>query len=129
MPFRMMRWLWFGRPVRGLSGGSSGSKRRHCASIKSVRLTRATWELRSRLVPLCRHAVALQLLEHFSVKRHGTCCLSGGGCDGWPPRRLLLRCIDQVVAAEQPCREYRCDDRLLIHFLNSIIGGLATSDD
>src|SRR5689334_15830097 len=58
MPFRMVRWLWFGRPVRGLSGGSNGSKRRHCASVKSLRLTRATWALRAGLVPLCRHAVA-----------------------------------------------------------------------
>src|SRR4051812_38120346 len=57
MPFRMVRWLWFGRPVRGLSGGSNGSKRRHCASVKSLRLTRATWALRAGLVPLCRHAV------------------------------------------------------------------------
>src|SRR3954451_21244012 len=57
MPFRMVRWLWFGRPVPGLSGGSNGSKRRHCASVKSLRLTRATWALRAGLVPLCRHAV------------------------------------------------------------------------
>jgi hypothetical protein len=53
----MVRWLWFGRPVRGLPGGGSGCKPRHCASLKSLRLTPATWPLRAGFVPLRRHAV------------------------------------------------------------------------
>jgi hypothetical protein len=47
----MVRQLWFGRPVRGLSGGSNGSKRRYCASVKSLRFTPAMGRYDPELSP------------------------------------------------------------------------------
>ena len=46
-----------GRPVRGFSGGSSGSSRRHCASVTSNRLISPTWAGLLQSATLCRHAL------------------------------------------------------------------------
>src|SRR4029453_3041884 len=54
MPLMMRRCGAFGRPVRGSSGGRCGSRRRHCASLKSPRLTRPQWEIRPETSAVCR---------------------------------------------------------------------------
>src|SRR3712207_3499197 len=58
MPFRMRRWSPFGRPVRGFSGGRCGCRRRHCASVKSPRLTPPMWHHTPATEAVCRSALA-----------------------------------------------------------------------
>ena len=65
MPFRMRRWSSFGRPIQGFPGGNNGSRRRHRASISSLRLTPSIWDHRPETSAVCRHALAL--LWHFGM--------------------------------------------------------------
>src|SRR3954464_5124715 len=58
MPLTTRRGSWLGRPVRGFSGGSSGSSRCHCASVTSKRLISPTWAGLPQSATLCRHALA-----------------------------------------------------------------------
>src|SRR4051794_33297659 len=64
MPLTTRRGSWLGRPVRGFSGGSSGSSRCHCASVTSKRLISPTWAGLPQSATLCRHALA----QHFAAK-------------------------------------------------------------
>src|SRR5689334_218231 len=57
MPFRICRWSSFGRPVPGFSGGSSGSSRCHCSSVKSPRLMALRWKFRPETSAVCRHGL------------------------------------------------------------------------
>src|SRR3954447_11563734 len=57
MPLTTRRGSWLGRPVRGFSGGSSGSSRCHCASVTSKRLISPTWAGLPQSATLCRHAL------------------------------------------------------------------------
>src|SRR3954447_26118955 len=57
MPLTTRRGSWLGRPVRGFSGGSSGSSRCHCASVTSKRLISPTWTGLPQSATLCRHAL------------------------------------------------------------------------
>src|SRR4051812_35975037 len=57
MPSMMRRCGAFGCPVQGFSGGRCGSRRPHCASVKSPRLTYPKRELRPETSALCRHAL------------------------------------------------------------------------
>ena len=43
MPFTIRRWSSFGRPVPGLRGGSKGSNRSHCRSVRSKRPINRKW--------------------------------------------------------------------------------------
>src|SRR5688572_27117993 len=58
MPLTMRRWSSFGRPVRGRCGGSSGSSRRHCRSVRSKRPINFKWVYTDLGATLCRHALA-----------------------------------------------------------------------
>ncbi|UZO94955.1 Hypothetical protein RMHFA_05626 (plasmid) [Roseomonas mucosa] len=66
MPFRMRRCGAFGRPVWGFSGGRCGSSRRHCASVKSPRLTPSIWGHRSETSSVCRDALVEQLNQTWT---------------------------------------------------------------
>src|SRR3954462_1901686 len=57
MPLTTRRGSSLGRPVRGFSGGSSGSSRCHCASVTSKRLISPTWAGLPQSATLCRHAL------------------------------------------------------------------------
>src|SRR3954466_10938114 len=57
MPFRICRGSSFGRPVQGFAGGSSGSSRCHCWSVKSPRLMALRWEFRPETSAVCRHGL------------------------------------------------------------------------
>src|SRR3954469_23065098 len=58
MPFRICRGSSFRRPVQGFAGGSSGSSRCHCWSVKSPRLMALRWEFRPETSAVCRHGLA-----------------------------------------------------------------------
>src|SRR4051794_11679872 len=65
----MRRWSSFGRPVRGRRGGSSGSNRSHCRSVRSKRPINRRWVYaRPSATPLqtrpSSHAVAHGLAMH-----------------------------------------------------------------
>lgn len=82
MPLRIVRWSSFGRPVRGLRGGSKGSSRSPCVSVRSKRpMTDIMGSSYSPYNPitLCGHALVLQLsfaLFAVSVRR----CRSASPC-------------------------------------------------
>src|SRR3954454_15755595 len=101
MPFRICRWSSFGRPVRGFSGGSSGSSCCHCWSVKSPRLMALKWEFRPETSAVCRHGLGrvskrLQPEQDHADVDHGeivlaTLLIAGGNAPG------LLEAVDQPL--------------------------------
>src|SRR3954468_560059 len=61
MPLTTRRRSRLGGPVRGFSGGRSGSSRRHCSSVTSKRLIAPTWARPPQAATLCRHALVGRL--------------------------------------------------------------------
>jgi uncharacterized protein len=57
----MRRCGTFDRPVQGFSGGRCGSKRRHCTSVKSPRLTPSIWSHSIETSAVCRDRLVAAL--------------------------------------------------------------------
>src|SRR5690349_18429380 len=69
MPSMMRRCGAFGCPVQGFSGGRCGSRRRHCASVKSPLLTQPIWDHRPETSALRRHALVREVLARHLADR------------------------------------------------------------
>ena len=122
MPFRIRRWLSFGRPVQGFSAGNNGSRQRQRASDKSPRLTPGKWAPRPETSALCRHALgvsaqqtsvlpplAMPTYSRFrrSVSNPCPAALSGERRHARARRGVRL----QARAARGPCGGWRSGSR------------------
>ena len=80
-PSRIRRWSLFCLPVEGLPGGRSGSRQRHCASVKSPRLTPSKRDHIPETSAVCRRTIGNPDMFQRATTRHrpllwGQCPLS-----------------------------------------------------
>src|SRR3954451_18697047 len=107
----MRRWSSFGRPVRGRRGGSRGSNRSHCRSIRSKRPINRRWvSARPSATPLQTRPRGMAGAEPGSVGLEARPC----------PNNVAAQAASGEGGEDEIDRSIRAVNHAYEHLINTI---------